>query len=1353
MGKLLISARVEKLADIEDLCSAGSVPAARFDEPASVRICLLTDVYMVAGAVGRECMVEITLGKNHVSTDWVYPVMDPTDAQAKAMSQSSSSSSSASGEYAQEFDMPTTFQYDQRQGRPDVISLLAPEDPISQPDCLVNVYTRGVMSGKVRLGYCRLKLNEIHPYDPGNPRIPTFFPLIPMPWNGVQTLPASLLMTLEKTSDEASTNSSNRHNRKQVKNMLYVLRAYVFAAKDVQGFDISRPGGYSGEPNLFVRVTCAGASVETARLQGDLRPSWMKCLELNITLMSDHPKKAPTMEPITVSLLNQDNFISSSTLGKAICRYTYMRTRNLLNEWEPFSIEPQWVKLRGGQYNSKTLGSVCVAFELLRKKDIQQLPPQSMWPMQEPAYRPAIDFCRMRKATMHISLLGLRDMKPVSSLGGLMSSNVANPVVEFRIRKLLKHHGAHASSGEGLKGLATNTEVNGSSSTNYSTFNIAHEYWRCKFQYQQVKDEGDPNTPEDRNKNWESGSGMSFEFLQYGRINVMLPELPIFQPWVACLVYNNGSTKQPIADCRLPIGPKLPWLTHPGEYQVAEVRDEYTEENDEDRQVKVEHIREASLAQGGDGKSIKGNNKGKGTGLLIGAPQATEQELDTTAVHILLKQGRKGKQSLEMFPHSENDLNMKLGHSHGRLLKSQTITGAEKNKLAAQFGTNTLLSSSKPPLQTVNEDDTLDDDDAADAGGGGGASPNNAGGTGGRATTEKFKDVDPNQYYLQAIGEIPRGGFDGGSATRQEVEGRLEDNPDKSKFGNDLYYRNIPLTRNRDSAQTSDMEPAFDVGVYGYVKCFIKLTEGHMSEINGGVSDNYMGMSTSSSDSAYKIEKAQADQKKFAEDFENQDIKDNDALEGSSSSSTSASGGGGVDLDSADGSGNPQDSSGSGNSSSSGTVAVSGSGRRSSTSSSIDSGGKNIDPVSGRQQSMDTPEVLEKYAWSDEGLREKYKNTDNLPTRVRVRLYFVKGICIYGKGSSGFASPYLEFNLGKAVLVSMRNLYQSNTNTPSFYRLEERDIRMPEDARCEISLKDYGGGLGGDGVIGSTVIDLEDRWHSENWQNLADKQLVPVENRGLWSSSAHGMSRGSLEMWVEMLDSVKSSDQKASALRAPPVQEIEVRFVIWDTVGVRIVDGEHTDVTLSVNLDCAEYKGGLAIQNTDVHYGSKDGNAVFNWRVVYSKIRMPTKSATLQISVSDYNAFSGNTYIGDVNLDLKKYLEKVARDMDAIQLTSTLRCKNGPYQEENPEVEHVGEVNISMWVLTQSEADAQPVGLARNEPNVNPQLITPLEGRGWGDVLGSFTFTLPDFGLLGKVFPIIILVFLMLIGLKYIGLL
>merc|ERR1712176_1300782 len=116
------------------------------------------------------------------------------------------------------------------------------------------------------------------------------------------------------------------------------------------------------------------------------------------------------------------------------------------------------------------------------------------------------------------------------------------------------------------------------------------------------------------------------------------------------------------------------------------------------------------------------------------------------------------------------------------------------------------------------------------------------------------------------------------------------------------------------------------------------------------------------------------------------------------------------------------------------------------------------------------------------------------------------------------------------------------------------------------------------------------------------------------------------------------------------------------------------------------------------------------------------------------------------------YLEKVARDMDSIQTTSELKFRNQTAEEENPELV-LGSVNISMWVFTQSEADTCPVGLARNEPNVNPQLITPLEGRGWGDVLGGFAFSMPDLGLFKKVVPILILFIVILIVLKWLGLL
>ena len=69
--------------------------------------------------------------------------------------------------------------------------------------------------------------------------------------------------------------------------------------------------------------------------------------------MGDHPKKPPTMEPITVSLCQYEGYFKQPNVGKAICKYTYMRQKNILEEWEPYKLQPQWVQLYGGTYNTK----------------------------------------------------------------------------------------------------------------------------------------------------------------------------------------------------------------------------------------------------------------------------------------------------------------------------------------------------------------------------------------------------------------------------------------------------------------------------------------------------------------------------------------------------------------------------------------------------------------------------------------------------------------------------------------------------------------------------------------------------------------------------------------------------------------------------------------------------------------------------------------------------------------------------------------------------------------------------------------------------------------------------------------
>jgi len=127
----------------------------------------------------------------------------------------------------------------------------------------------------------------------------------------------------------------------------------------------------------------------------------------------------------------------------------------------------------------------------------------------------------------------------------------------------------------------------------------------------------------------------------------------------------------------------------------------------------------------------------------------------------------------------------------------------------------------------------------------------------------------------------------------------------------------------------------------------------------------------------------------------------------------------------------------------------------------------------------------------------------------------------------------------------------------------------------------------------------------------------------------------------------------------------------------------------------------------------------------------------------------GDTFLGSFDLDLGKYLERVARDSDALTIgPSDITFYDG-------EQEDVGSVNMTMYVLTQAEAQGRRVGIAREEPNEDPQLLTPTEGRDWGTYLSALGLAWPDFGLWKKFIPVFVamIVFLVLvIILRQIGL-
>jgi hypothetical protein len=424
------------------------------------------------------------------------------------------------------------------------------------------------------------------------------------------------------------------------------------------------------------------------------------------------------------------------------------------------------------------------------------------------------------------------------------------------------------------------------------------------------------------------------------------------------------------------------------------------------------------------------------------------------------------------------------------------------------------------------------------------------------------------------------------------------------------------------------------------------------------------------------------------------------------------------------------------------------------------------------RSSLGIDPALDRYAFTEKLLFQRYKDSERVPARVRVRLYLVKAVCIYGK-SSGFADPYISFDIGTSIQVSMRNMAKQGTNTPEFYRVEERDIKLPEDCRLEIKLMDLDTtGVLGDTLIGSTVIDLEDRWHSRQWQTKNKLQNVPTENRSLFTPAYVGVNRGSIEMWVEMIESVQASELKPSDLRRPAAIELEVRFVIWSAADVKCVagDNEYTNVKIGCKLECKEYMGEYyAKQETDVHFNST-GNAMFNWRIVYPRIKTPTAAAVVEFKLYHYELL-GDTAVGSLDLDIKKYIERVQTSLDCVQIgphdlkfrpvqASSDEGADAKGGDEESKEEEVGSVNVTMYVMTSIEAQGRQAGIGREDPNDDPQLITPIEGRDWGAYLATFGFGWPDFGLWKKLIPVvmamllgIILFFAGVIGFRQLGLL
>lgn len=351
-----------------------------------------------------------------------------------------------------------------------------------------------------------------------------------------------------------------------------------------------------------------------------------------------------------------------------------------------------------------------------------------------------------------------------------------------------------------------------------------------------------------------------------------------------------------------------------------------------------------------------------------------------------------------------------------------------------------------------------------------------------------------------------------------------------------------------------------------------------------------------------------------------------------------------------------------------------------------------------------------------------------------VRVYVLKAINLASRDNGSDSDPYIEVTLGQKS-YSDRDEYQEDEPNPEIYKKFDFEAIFPGTPMLSIKMWDYDL-IFGDDLIGETLIDLEDRYFSSDWNSITNK---PIEQRSIYHPSTK-VAQGAVLMWCEILSTTaKLGTFKNYDITPVPVDEYEVRIVVWDTKDIPMMDVEGTtDGFFKAFFDPNESK------ETDTHFRNQDGKCSFNYRLLLPVKFQKThdrfnKNTVLTIQGFDRDLFSSNDLFGQATLDLKELLtdsqlakrpislskkyydehllkNKIVEglEFDEDKQSFWVKLTRKPTAEEiadkkykEGELVKCGQVRLQIDIYPRKAADNQPVGEARDEPNKEPFLPLP----------------------------------------------
>ncbi|XP_067460357.1 fer-1-like protein 6 [Thunnus thynnus] len=260
-------------------------------------------------------------------------------------------------------------------------------------------------------------------------------------------------------------------------------------------------------------------------------------------------------------------------------------------------------------------------------------------------------------------------------------------------------------------------------------------------------------------------------------------------------------------------------------------------------------------------------------------------------------------------------------------------------------------------------------------------------------------------------------------------------------------------------------------------------------------------------------------------------------------------------------------------------------------------------------------------------------------------------------------------------------------------------------------------------------------------------KLVPehIETRTLFHKARPGMDQGQVQMWVDIFPMDLPHPRPPVDISPRKPKGYELRIIIWNTEDVILEDSNFLTGQQSSDIYVKGWLKGLEDdrQETDVHYNSLTGEGNFNWRFVFPFNYLPAEKvvvvkkresifsldkteqklpAILIMQVWDFETLSSDDFLGTVELDLHGFPRgaKTAKSCKADMLTdgteriSIFQQKRArgwwPFSKSG---ELTGKVEAEFHLVIAEEAEKNPVGRARKEPEPLPKPNRPDTSFSW----------------------------------------